>query len=175
MWLLYERLTGMVPVKQVGVDWNIVLPLEGRSPFDPYPLLKRLMDIAFSLIGLVILGLMLPFIALLIKLDSPGPIFFWQERTGKAGRPYRLIKLRSMLMDDAEVKLGPLWAAAGDPRITRVGSFLRKSRLDETPQLLNVFKGEMSLVGPRLSVRSSWSSFNKPCRCTELDWWCGPA
>jgi exopolysaccharide biosynthesis polyprenyl glycosylphosphotransferase len=146
--LLYERLTGMVPVEQVGGDWNIVLPLEGLSPFDLYPLLKRLMDIALSLIGLVILGLMLPFIALLIKLDSPGPIFFWQERTGKAGRPYRLIKLRSMLMD-AEVKGSPLWAVAGDPRITRVGSFLRKSRLDETPQLLNVLKGEMSMIGPR--------------------------
>lgn len=146
--LLYEQITNRVPVEHVGGQWNVVLPLEGRSPFDPYPALKRLIDIAISLIGLVCFGLLLPLIALAIVLDSPGPIFYRQERVGKAGRPIRVIKLRSMI-PDAEARQGPIWAVSGDSRITRVGRLLRKSRLDEVPQLLNVLRGEMSMVGPR--------------------------
>ncbi|MBN1430145.1 MAG: sugar transferase [Anaerolineae bacterium] len=146
--LLYEQITNRVPVEHVGEQWNVVLPLEGRSPFDPYPGLKRLIDIAISLMGLVCFGLLLPLIALAIVLDSPGPIFYRQERVGKAGRVFKVIKLRSMI-PDAEASQGPIWAVSGDSRITRVGRFLRKSRLDEIPQLLNVLRGEMSMVGPR--------------------------
>jgi exopolysaccharide biosynthesis polyprenyl glycosylphosphotransferase len=126
----------------------VVVPIGGPSVFDVYPLLKRVMDIILALIGLAIFLLMLPFIALAIKLDSSGPIFYMQERTGKAGKPFRVIKLRTMVQD-AEKRSGPLWAAKGDPRITTVGRFLRKSRLDEVPQIINVLRGEMSMVGPR--------------------------
>jgi exopolysaccharide biosynthesis polyprenyl glycosylphosphotransferase len=146
--ILYERLTGMVPVEYVAGHWNIVLPLEGRSPFDPYPLLKRLMDLTICLVGFIIFAPLFPFIALAIKLDSPGPVFYTQERTGKAGRTFKLTKLRSMAQD-AEKLAGPIWAVEGDTRITRIGRFLRKSRLDELPQLLNILRGEMSMVGPR--------------------------
>jgi len=146
--LLYERLTGMVPVEYVGGHWNVVLPLEGISPLNPYPLLKRMMDIMLSLIGLAMFGLMLPLLALAITLDSPGPLFYRQERVGRAGRLFMLTKLRTMV-PDAEAQRGPLWAVAHDPRITRVGALLRRTRLDEVPQLLNVLAGEMSLVGPR--------------------------
>jgi lipopolysaccharide/colanic/teichoic acid biosynthesis glycosyltransferase len=148
MALLYERLTGMVPVEYVGGQWSIVLPLEGLSPFDPYPILKRFVDIILSLVGLIFFAVMLPFIAAAIAIDSRGPIFYSQERTGKAGRSIQIIKLRTMI-HQAEVGVGPLWAVDSDPRITRIGRLLRKSRLDEVPQLLNVLKGEMSMVGPR--------------------------
>jgi exopolysaccharide biosynthesis polyprenyl glycosylphosphotransferase len=148
MTILYEQLTGMVPVEYVGGHWNVVLPLEGRSPFDPYPILKRLMDLSLSLIGLVMFIVLLPLIALAIKLDSPGPIFYSQERVGRAGRVFRLTKFRSMTQD-AENSMGPLWAIDNDPRITRVGRLLRKSRLDEMPQVINILKGEMSFIGPR--------------------------
>jgi hypothetical protein len=84
--LLYERLTNMVPVEYVGGHWIVVVPLEGESPFNPYPLLKRLFDMILSLVGLVIYLALLPIIALAIRLDSPGPIFYRQERVGKAGR-----------------------------------------------------------------------------------------
>jgi lipopolysaccharide/colanic/teichoic acid biosynthesis glycosyltransferase len=143
MTLFYEQLTGRVPVEHVGDNWNIILPLEGRSAFDPYPYLKRLIDIVFSIVGLIGLAVMLPVLALIIYLDSPGPIFFAQERLGKAGKVYTLWKFRSMVVD-AEVRAGPLWAVSNDPRITTVGSCI-----DELPQFWNVLVGEMSLIGPR--------------------------
>ncbi len=146
--LLYEQLTNMVPVEHVGGNWNVVLPLAGRSPFDPYPFLKRLADVVLSVVGLAAFGLMLPAIALAMTLDSPGPIFYRQERVGRAGRAFRLAKLRTMVLD-AEVASGPIWAVRDDPRVTRVGRVLRVSRVDELPQLLNILKGEMSLIGPR--------------------------
>lgn len=146
--LLYEQITNRVPVEHVGGQWNVILPLEGRSPFDPYPGLKRLIDIALSLAGLVCFGLILPLVALAIVLDSPGPVFYQQERVGKAGRVFKVVKLRSMI-PDAEAQQGPIWAVSGDSRVTRVGRFLRRSRLDELPQMLNVLSGEMSWVGPR--------------------------
>jgi exopolysaccharide biosynthesis polyprenyl glycosylphosphotransferase len=147
--LLYEQVTGRVPIEHVGQRyWTTMLPIEGGSIFDPYPLIKRLSDVILSLIGLLIFGLLLPLIALVMRLDSPGPIFFAQERVGKGGKPFRVIKLRSMI-PDAERDTGPMWATEDDPRITRVGRLLRKSRLDEVPQLFNVLRGEMSLIGPR--------------------------
>lgn len=137
---------------------------------------KRLIDIICSLLGMIILAPIFLLIAIAIKLDSSGPVQFTQMRVGlnrrkasarnenctfvnerrkrdrrrndQYGRPFKVYKFRSMV-DNAEKKSGPIWATANDPRITRVGAILRKVRLDEIPQLLNVLKGEMSLVGPR--------------------------
>lgn len=146
--LLYEQLTGRVPVEHVGGSWNVILPLEGRSAFDPYPLLKRLIDISVSIIGLVVLVVLFPVLAIAIYVDSPGPILFGQARVGKSGKAYNMWKFRTMI-PDAESSVGPIWAVTNDRRITRVGQFLRKSRLDELPQLWNILVGEMSLIGPR--------------------------
>lgn len=110
--------------------------------------IKRLMDIALSLLALILTLPLSLLIAALIKLESKGSLFFIQERIGQEGKPFRLIKFRSMVQD-AEERTGPIWAAIDDPRITRVGRFLRRWRLDEIPQLWNVLRGEMSLVGPR--------------------------
>jgi exopolysaccharide biosynthesis polyprenyl glycosylphosphotransferase len=148
MALLYERLTGRVPVEHVGKDWAIVLPIETASIFDPYPMIKRLIDIVLSLFGLIVFALCLPLIALVIYVDSPGPIFFRQVRVGQGGALFKVVKLRSMI-PNAEAATGAVFAGKNDSRITRVGHFLRKSRLDEVPQLWNVLVGEMSLIGPR--------------------------
>lgn len=111
-------------------------------------LLKRLIDIAGSLVGLVLLSPLFLIVAALIKIDSPGPVFFCQERVGKGGRPFRIFKFRSMVENAARMGTG-IYVSEGDPRITRVGRFLRRASLDELPQLINVLRGEMSLVGPR--------------------------
>jgi sugar transferase (PEP-CTERM system associated) len=108
---------------------------------------KRAMDFTGVLAALVVLAPILAFFALLIKVDSEGPVIYRQTRVGRHGMPYSMLKFRSMLWD-AELQ-GPRWASEGDPRVTRVGRWLRKWRLDELPQLINVLKGEMSLVGPR--------------------------
>lgn len=146
--ILYERVTERVPVEHVGDNWAVVLPIAGTSVFNPYPILKRLSDILMALVGLILFGLMLPFIALAILLDSRGNIFYSQERTGLNGRPFKIVKLRTMI-PDAEAKTGAVFAQANDNRITRVGRFMRKTRLDEVPQLWNVLKGDMSMIGPR--------------------------
>ena len=113
---------------------------------------KRLFDIVFSCSALLLLLPLLPLLALAIKLDSKGPIFYQQIRLGKSkqgnGNVFSIIKFRSM-RNDAEASGVALLAEKSDPRITRVGRFLRKTRFDETPQLINVLKGEMSLIGPR--------------------------
>jgi exopolysaccharide biosynthesis polyprenyl glycosylphosphotransferase len=109
--------------------------------------LKRAMDVGFSILALVLLSPFLLIIALLVKFGSPGPVFFRQERIGLGGKPFKIIKFRSM-MANAE-KNGPQLSSASDPRITPFGRFLRRGRLDELPQFWNVLVGEMSLVGPR--------------------------
>lgn len=112
-----------------------------------YTISKRILEILFS-IGLLLFTLpVLILTAILIKLESPGPIFYRQERNGLNGRIFSVIKFRSM-RSDAE-KNGPQWAAKNDARVTRVGQFIRKTRIDELPQLINVLRGEMSLIGPR--------------------------
>lgn len=108
---------------------------------------KRLLDVMVSAVGLVVLIPFFVLIAALIRVDSPGPVFYRQVRVGLRGRPYMIWKFRSM-RQDAE-KSGPRWAQTNDPRISRVGWWLRKTRVDELPQLVNVLRGEMSLVGPR--------------------------
>ena len=110
--------------------------------------MKRIFDLTMSGILLLCASPVLLLLAALIKLDSEGPVFYWQERVGRAGKPYRVHKLRTM-KKDAEKLSGPVWAQQKDPRITRLGSFLRKTRLDEIPQVFAVFNGDMSFVGPR--------------------------
>lgn len=109
--------------------------------------LKRIVDLVASTIGLLVLAPFLCLVALLIKVDSPGPVFYRQMRVGLRGQPFMIWKFRSM-HNEAE-RNGPRWAEKNDPRVSRIGRILRKTRLDEVPQLYNVMRGEMSLVGPR--------------------------
>lgn len=109
---------------------------------------KRTLDIGVSLLGLAFFAPFLPLIALAIRLDSPGPILFRQTRMGQGDRLFTLLKFRTM-RQDAESRTGAVWSQENDPRVTRVGAFLRKTRLDEIPQLVNILKSDMSLVGPR--------------------------
>ena len=110
--------------------------------------MKRVFDLFMSLLLLVFAAPVLAVLAVLIKIDSHGPVFYVQERTGRGGKPYRVRKLRTM-HKDAERLSGPVWASQRDPRVTRVGAFLRKMRLDEVPQVFAVLRGDMSFVGPR--------------------------
>lgn len=112
--------------------------------------LKRALDIVGSLFGLTLLSPLLGFIAVAVSLDSPGGVLFRQERVGRGGRLFRVYKFRTMVCDAQ--RSGQLITSAGDPRITRVGAFLRDWKLDELPNLINVLRGEMSLVGPRPEV-----------------------
>ena len=113
--------------------------------------MKRTFDIVVSFLGLVVLSPLLMLVALVIKLDSPGPILFRQERIGRGFRPFFIFKFRTMVQDRSG--RGRLITVSDDPRITSAGRFLRKSKIDELPQLINVLKGDMSLVGPRPEVR----------------------
>jgi lipopolysaccharide/colanic/teichoic acid biosynthesis glycosyltransferase len=113
-----------------------------------YAEFKRAMDILFALPVLLVALPIIVGLALLVKLTSRGPAFYVQERVGKGGRHFRMIKLRTMT-PDAETHTGPVWAAPNDPRETPLGSFLRRTHLDELPQIWNVLKGDMGLIGPR--------------------------
>jgi exopolysaccharide biosynthesis polyprenyl glycosylphosphotransferase len=110
--------------------------------------IKRLLDLFFSVMGIIVLSPILILFAILIKLETPGPIFFKQKRVGKNGKVFIIYKFRSMIRD-AERYTGPVWAGKQDPRITHVGRFIRRVRIDEFPQLFNVLLGDMSIVGPR--------------------------
>ena len=120
---------------------------------------KRLTDLIFSFLGLVVLSLPMLVIGLIIRLDSPGPAFFRQERLGINGKPFLMYKFRSMHVN-AEHD-GPQWATKNDYRCTRVGRFLRNSRMDEIPQLINILRGEMSFVGPRPERACFYDEFKK--------------
>lgn len=118
----------------------------------PIPLsrlwLKRVIDIVLALIGMIILAIATIIFAPIIKLTSPGPVFYSQKRVGYMGRPITIHKFRSM-RNDAEKKTGAVWAQKNDPRVTAIGKFMRKTRIDELPQFWNILVGDMSLVGPR--------------------------
>lgn len=146
--VLYEQITGRVPVEHIGESWYVALPLGHASTGSFYPIIKRMLDLIVAAIGVVIFGILLPFIALAVRLDSPGPVFYGQERVGKGGRVFKVHKLRTMVAD-AERYGKAVWAQHNDPRVTRVGRLLRKARIDEWPQFVNILKGEMSAVGPR--------------------------
>ncbi len=142
----YERITGKVHLDALKPSWLIFSDGFGRPRVTSA--FKRLLDVVGSLVGLIVVAPLSLVIAALIKLDSPGPILYRQERVGEGGRPFTLLKFRSM-SHDAESATGPVWATDDDHRATRLGKWLRKFRLDELPQMINVLRGEMSFVGPR--------------------------
>lgn len=136
-----------------GIDYSLVK----ESKF--YDFYQRTVDVILSLIGLIVgLPLILIF-GLLVKLEDKGPMTYKQERVGKDGKVFYIYKLRSM-RTDAE-KFGAQWATKNDPRITKVGNFIRKTRIDELPQLFNILKGDMSIIGPRPERPSFTVEFNE--------------
>jgi exopolysaccharide biosynthesis polyprenyl glycosylphosphotransferase len=137
-----------IPLEGTSRDW-LYQEFARKSAPDPYlEKFRRVVDIALASLGLALSSPLYIPISLAIKLDSQGPVFYRQERLGKGKKAFSLLKFRTMVKD-AEKDTGAVWAGEDDPRITRVGNFLRKTRLDELPQFINVLKGEMSLVGPR--------------------------
>ena len=110
--------------------------------------IRRILDLIASIVLLVILFPLFVIVAIAIKIESPGPILYSQSRYGKDGKIFKVYKFRSMVAD-AEKRSGPVWASKNDPRVTRVGKFMRKTRIDELPQLINIIKGDMSFIGPR--------------------------
>ncbi|MGO8951254.1 MAG: sugar transferase [Ktedonobacterales bacterium] len=147
---LYEEITGRIPIEHMGEHlWSLVLPVHDHTlSFSVYLVLKRLTDLVLGIVGLLCFLVLLPLLAVIIKFDSRGPVFYRQTRLGHGGTEFTVFKLRSMVAG-AERGSGPRWATPGDMRMTRSGRWLRKTRLDELPQLLNVLRGEMSIVGPR--------------------------
>ena len=134
-----------------------------------YYMIKRIIDILGSFCGLILLSPVLLITAIAIKLDSKGPIFFVQDRVGKNDKIFKMYKFRSMIEEAEELKeklkkknemSGPMFKMKEDPRITRVGRFIRKTSIDELPQLFNIIKGEMSLVGPRPNLPKEVAQFN---------------
>jgi exopolysaccharide biosynthesis polyprenyl glycosylphosphotransferase len=145
---LYQNLTGKVPLTYIDGRWLLnASGIQGQVNL-PYIRTKRIFDILLSSIFLIIAAPLFAIITLAIKLDSKGTVFFVQERLGINKKPFKCLKFRTMVTD-AEQDTGPVWSKENDPRITLVGSFLRKSRMDELPQLWNVLKGDMGFVGPR--------------------------
>lgn len=135
--------------------------------------IKRIMDIIGGVVGLILTGIITLFLAPAIKLDSPGPVFFSQVRVGKNGRRFKIYKFRSMYIDAEERKKeleaqnemkGLMFKMENDPRVTKVGAFIRKTSLDEFPQFLNVFKGDMSLVGTRPPTEAEFEQYNEHYR-----------
>jgi len=143
---VYEKYTGKIAVDNLRPSWLIFS--EGFKQSRLQDALKRTLDIALALIGLVMSLPVLGLVAIAVKLTSRGHALYHQERVGQHGRMFVLHKFRSM-QPDAEQETGAVWAQAGDPRVTRIGRFLRRTRLDELPQLWNVLCGHMSVVGPR--------------------------
>ncbi len=146
--LLYEQIAGRVPVEHIGESWYVALPLGHAATRGLYPLVKRTVDIIAAMVGLTVFALLLPLIAIAIRLDSRGAVFYSQERVGQGGRIFRAHKLRTMIAD-AERDGQAVWASENDPRATRLGKILRRTHLDELPQFWNILRGEMALVGPR--------------------------
>ena len=141
----YEELAGKIPVKRINPSWLVFS--DGFHVSRIKKLLKRILDIVAALTGFLIFLPIFLLSALIIKLESTGGVFYLQDRVGENGKIFKIIKFRSM-KEDAE-KNGPVWASEDDCRVTKFGRFIRKTRIDELPQLLNVLKGDMSLVGPR--------------------------
>ncbi len=144
---VYEEMTYRVPIQFVGKDFYKYFPFSRSNQNKLYQFFRRVFDILFACIGLVVGILLLPFIFIGNLIANRGPLFYTQERVGKNGHLFKIIKLRTMIID-AE-KNGVQWAQKNDIRITTFGNLLRRSRIDEIPQVLNVLKGEMSIIGPR--------------------------
>ena len=145
---LYCKLSRQIPVKYVDSQW-VLSAMQDRVMFTRFQLgFKRACDIVGALAALPFVFLITPVVAVIIKLDSKGPVFYRQVRAGRGGKDFEIIKFRTM-GNDAEKDGKAVWAQDNDPRITKSGAFLRKTRIDELPQFFNVLAGEMSLVGPR--------------------------
>lgn len=151
---VYERLTGKLPIETFAP--GSVIYSDNFHPGKLTLMSTRALSMVFALAGLIVFGPLMLLLALLIKLDSRGPVFFIQERVGYAGKPFRLLKFRSM--KPAEKRVSE-WEEDNVHRITRIGKWLRKFRLDELPQFLNILRGDMNLVGPRPHPASSFELF----------------
>ncbi|MFT3893347.1 MAG: sugar transferase [Anaerolineales bacterium] len=158
--ILYEEMTGRVPIHHLESDWIIRSFVDEVHVSGIYELAKRLLDIIGGLVGTLVTIILTPFISLAILIDSGRPVFYSQTRLGKGALKFNIYKFRTMKQNaeqDGEAKL----AEQNDPRVTRVGNFLRKTRLDELPQFWNVLRGEMSLVGPRAERPELIAEFQK--------------
>jgi exopolysaccharide biosynthesis polyprenyl glycosylphosphotransferase len=145
---VYKRLTGKVPIYHL-TDSALIFGPQFAGARGLGGAAQRGADIVLSLIGLLLSAPIIAAAAVVIKLESPGPVFFTQERLGRGERPFTIIKLRTM-GQDAEARTGPVWSAGtADMRVTRAGRFLRRSRIDELPQFFNVLRGDMAIIGPR--------------------------
>src|SRR6266545_4989289 len=143
---LYEKATGKILVSALRQSWLIFSDGFVKTPRTE--IVKRLFDVSASLLGVILSAPLMVIAAIAIKLESPGPVLFRQPRLGKNGCVFILNKFRSM-RQDAEKETGPIWSTEHDPRVTRIGAMLRRTRVDEPPQLFNVLFGQMSFIGPR--------------------------
>lgn len=141
----YESTYGEVPVSHITPGWFLSADLKGHRR--EHAVVKRIVDLFVSAVALIITAPLFLFIASLLRLQGRGPVFYSQSRVGQGGRCFTLYKFRTMSPDAEEC--GSTWASPNDPRVTRIGRWLRRSRLDELPQLWNIFRGDMSVVGPR--------------------------
>lgn len=141
---------------------------ESSVEFSLYEVIKRLIDVVCSFLGVLVLSPLFIIIAIIIKMTSKGPVFFSQKRVGKNGKEFDMYKFRSMVVNAEELKeklaaknemSGPMFKMKDDPRVTKVGKFIRKTSIDELPQLWNILKGDMSLVGPRPSLPKEVAQF----------------
>ncbi|MCH8985911.1 MAG: sugar transferase, partial [Acidobacteria bacterium] len=146
--VLYEELFGRVPIRHLESDWILRSFLDQVRVSRAYVLIKRSVDIAGAVAGLIAAVIILPWACLAIVIDTGRPVFFVQYRMGQGGTHYNIVKLRTM-HQDAEPEGEAVWAVEKDPRVTRVGRLLRATFIDELPQFWNVLFGSMSLVGPR--------------------------
>jgi len=158
---LYEFLTGKIPIDHISDLWLYFNSLTHQKSY--YPHLKRVIDLGLAGLGLLLSWPLFLIIGLAIRLDTPGPIIFRQTRLGLNGKPFQILKFRTLMLGGEEV---PKWVSISDPRITRVGWLLRKTHLDELPQLINILKGKMSLIGPR----AEWDIFAQPCLESVPEW-----
>ncbi|PWH14807.1 MAG: hypothetical protein DDG60_07180 [Anaerolineae bacterium] len=160
MQTLYEDLLGRVPIHHLESDWVLRSFIDEARVSTFYLIASRAIDVVGSLVGLAIFLFLLPFLGMAILLDDGWPIFYTQPRLGKGGVPFNMVKLRTMVKN-AEADGKARMAAENDPRVTRVGNFLRMTRLDELPQFWNVLRGEMSIVGPRAEREEMVNKFQK--------------
>jgi exopolysaccharide biosynthesis polyprenyl glycosylphosphotransferase len=145
---LYEHITGKVPVEHARSNIHVVFPVDRPLGYRFYLALRRLFDVLLGVVGCLLTFFMVPVVWVVNRFTDPGDVFYQQERVGKGGKPFQVVKFRSMVMN-AEEDTGAIWADKNDPRVTPMGKLLRRTRLDELPQFWNVLKGEMSVIGPR--------------------------
>jgi exopolysaccharide biosynthesis polyprenyl glycosylphosphotransferase len=145
--ILSLKVDGINVIKGISMNDDVFFIENNSLSSATHLMVRRLFDIVLAIAGLVVAFPLLVIFSIAIKLDTKGTVFYRQERVGVKGKYFKLLKLRTMEMD-AE-KDGPRWAVTNDPRVTRIGKYLRKTRIDELPQLINVLKGDMSMIGPR--------------------------